>query len=76
MVAACQVARARFVLLAPAINEAALTVDTRYRRHLHDALTYERRTLEEVVAVLGAYIDAAWVGAFHRRYLTSTASGA
>lgn len=66
------VSRSRFVLLAPAINEAVNAVDVRYRRHLRDALTYERRTLEELSAVIKAATDAEWIDAFERRYLTGT----
>jgi hypothetical protein len=69
------VARSRFVLLAPAINEAVNAVDVRYRRHLQDALTYERRTLEEVTAVMRTYTDADWISAFERRYLAPSTSG-
>jgi hypothetical protein len=69
-----QFTRCRFVLLAPAINEAAVAVDTLYRRQLQDALTYERKTLEEVIAVIGTVIDAPWVSAFGRRYLASSSA--
>jgi hypothetical protein len=55
--------RTRFVLLAPAVNVAAVSVDVAYRTHLRDALTYERRTLEEVVVVMAAVTNASWVGA-------------
>lgn len=63
------VSRARFVLLAPAINAAVVSVDAAYRTHLKDALTYERRSLEEVVAVVAGATDAAWIGDFSSRYL-------
>ena len=66
------VSRSRFVLLAPAINEAVNAVDLGYRRHLQDALSYERRTLEEVSAVIRAATDAEWIDAFDQRYLTGT----
>ena len=65
-----RVARSRFVLLAPATNEAVLGVDAAYRQHLRDALTYEYRTMEDVVAVLATCVNADWVGAFEHRYLT------
>jgi hypothetical protein len=52
-------ARTRFVLLAPAINSAAVAVDVAYRAHLRDSLTYERRALEEVVAVIATTMDNA-----------------
>jgi hypothetical protein len=65
----------RFVLLAPSINAAAVSVDVAYRAHLTDALTYERRTLEEVVAVIASVTDARWVDDFSSRYLRPTASG-
>ncbi len=68
------VTHSRFVLLAPAINEAASSVDVRYRRHLQDALTYERRTLEEVAAVIASSTAADWIAAFQQRYLTPTTS--
>ena len=61
------------MLLAPAINAAVASVDTRYRRHLRDALTYERRTIEEVTAVISAHTDEAWIRDFGRRYLTPSA---
>ncbi|MCF6508709.1 hypothetical protein E9549_15035 [Blastococcus sp. MG754426] len=64
------VARSRFVLLAPAINEAVNAVDVRYRSLLRDALTYERRTLEELTAVMAAVTSADWIRSFQRRYLT------
>jgi hypothetical protein len=67
--------RTRFVLLAPAINAAAASVDVAYRTHLKDALTYERRTLEEVIAVIAAFTDASWVGEFSARYLRQTGPG-
>ena len=67
--------RVRFVLLAPAINAAAASVDVAYRAHLRDALTYERRTLEEVVAVIAAYTYSSWVGNFHVRYVRATSVG-
>lgn len=66
------VQRVRFVLLAPAINPEAAAVDVRYRAYLADALTYERRTLEEVAAVIGACTDAPWIEAFSTRYLRSS----
>jgi hypothetical protein len=65
-------ARARFVVLAMAINPVAIAVDARYRQHLTDALTYERRTLEEVTTVIAALTGAAWVSDFRDRYLTGT----
>jgi hypothetical protein len=65
-----RVTRSRFVLLAPAINTAAATVDASYRRHLKDALTYERRTLEEVTAVITAATTAGWITEFVGRYVT------
>jgi hypothetical protein len=46
------------VLLAPAINVAA-AVDAACRWHLNDVLTYECRTLEEVVAVIASATGAA-----------------
>jgi hypothetical protein len=67
-----RVERSRFVLLAPAINAAATAVDAAYRGHLREALTYERRTLEEVTAVMAGVIDAEWLTDFNRRYLAST----
>jgi hypothetical protein len=65
-------ARTRFVLLAPAINSAAVAVDVAYRAHLRDSLTYERRALEEVVAVIATTTDASWVSDFASRYLRAT----
>lgn len=69
MVQVGDVDRACFVLLAPAINPEVRKVDAAYRGQLVDALTYERRTLEEVVAVLGHVTDATWVATFRERYL-------
>jgi len=68
------ISRARFVLLAPAINSAAAAVDAKYRNQLADALTYERRTLEEIVAVIRMYTNASWIDDFRRRYLESSDS--
>jgi hypothetical protein len=64
--------RSRFVLLAPAINRPVAEVDALYRAHLADALTYERRTLEEIVAVIDGFTDEPWVSDFQRRYLRPT----
>ena len=69
-----QVGRVRFVLLAPAVNVRAVEVDASYRDHLCNALTYERRTLEEVVAVIGATTGASWVEDFEQRYLRPTSA--
>lgn len=68
------ISRARFVLLAPAINSAAAAVDAKYRNQLADALTYERRSLEEIVAVIRMYTNASWIDDFRRRYLESSDS--
>lgn len=65
-------ARARFVLLAPAINPAATAVDAAYREHLVDALTYERRSLEEVAAVVRWCAGPGWADQFAERYLAPT----
>jgi hypothetical protein len=65
----------RFVLLAPAINAAAVVVDVAYRRQLSDALTYERRTLEEVAAVVAAATDGRWIDDFAARYLAPASKG-
>lgn len=67
-----QVAAARFVVLAPASNPAVTAADVRYRRLLSDVLTYERRTLEEVVEVIAASTTAQWVRDFRARYLAPT----
>lgn len=64
-----KVSQTRFVLLAPAVNAAVISADAAYRTHLRDALTYERRTLEEVVAVVASATDAAWIDDFSSRYL-------
>lgn len=64
-----QVDRARFVVLAPAANPAVAAADVRYRRLLCDALTYERMTMHEVVAVVASLTDAQWVNNFRMRYL-------
>jgi len=72
MVEAGEVRRTRFVVLAPAANPAVTAADARYRRHLSDALTYERRTLEEVAAVIAGLTGAQWVRDFCARYLEPT----
>jgi hypothetical protein len=64
--------RARFVLLAPAANPAATAVDAAYRAQLSDALTYERRTLEEVAAVVRQCAGPGWADQFTKRYLLPT----
>ncbi|KQS56989.1 hypothetical protein ASG36_18535 [Geodermatophilus sp. Leaf369] len=65
-----RVAATRFVVLAPATNPAVVSADVRYRELLSDALTYERRTLEEVGAVIAGTTPGRWIRDFHQRYLT------
>lgn len=64
--------RARFVLLAPATNPAATAVDVAYRAQLSNALSYERRTLEEVAAVVRQHSGPGWADDFTARYLVPT----
>jgi hypothetical protein len=44
-------------------------VVNRYERHLLDRSTFERLTLEEVVAALLLVVGRPWVDAFRHRYL-------
>lgn len=67
-----QVDSVLIVVLAPASNPAVTAAEARYRRLLPHALTFERRTLEEVVAVVASVSDARWVRDFRHRYLDPT----
>ncbi|SDP11682.1 hypothetical protein SAMN05660199_03192 [Klenkia soli] len=62
-------AATRFVLLAPVGDLAVAAADVRYRKALSDALTYERRAIEEVVAVIAGVVSAPWIHDFRERYL-------
>jgi hypothetical protein len=66
--------RARFVLLAPAVNEAVVAVDVAYRAQLADPLTYGRRTVEEIAAVVREVSGPGWADRFTERYLRATPS--
>lgn len=58
-----------FVLLHPVANPACYRVGNRYARALLRADTFQRMTLEEVVAVLQLHSSAEWINAFRHRYL-------
>lgn len=61
--------RGLFVFLHPAANQRCHRVVDDYERTLVDAETFQRLTLEELVAVLRLYSSADWIAEFHRRYL-------
>ena len=60
------------VLLYPKDNPQCADAIARYRRHLVSAETFDAWTLETVVDALRSETDAAWVQAFHERYLDFT----
>jgi hypothetical protein len=58
-----------FVFLHPVANVASYQVVDGYERHLLDRSTFQRLTLEEVLAALLLVDGRPWVDAFRRRYL-------
>jgi hypothetical protein len=62
---------ALFVVAYPEINGACVEAVAAYRTALDATapVTFEARTLEDIVTVLDEIIDAEWVGAFRQRYL-------
>lgn len=57
------------VFLHPVANTASYRVVDAYRRRLLGSRTFQRTSLEEVVAALQLTSGAPWVDAFHHRYL-------
>jgi hypothetical protein len=57
------------VFLHPVANVASYRVVSRYERHLLDRSTFQRLTLEDVVAALRIVDGRPWVETFHDRYL-------
>ncbi|WP_052669076.1 PGN_0703 family putative restriction endonuclease [Nitriliruptor alkaliphilus] len=57
------------VFLHPVANAASYRVVDAYRRRLLGSRTFQRTSLEEVVAALQLTSGAPWVDAFHHRYL-------
>jgi len=58
-----------FVIRHPIINEACHRAVAAYERHLLDHRTFQRLTLEDVVAAMQVTTGASWVEAFRQRYL-------
>ena len=58
-----------FVFLHPTGNGPCATAADRYRSMLTDQSTFERLTLETVVAAIRWATDAPWIDAFESRYL-------
>lgn len=65
---------ALFVVMYPAINERCVEACAQYRRALSVAgtVTFEHRTLEDVLAAVASVSAAGWVADFAERYLTPT----
>lgn len=62
-----------FVFLHPVENAASYRVVDAYQRCLRDGRTFQRLTLEEIVATLRVTLDTPWVDAFADRYLDAPA---
>lgn len=58
-----------FVLLHPAENSRCVKVGDAYRDHISAPATFERVTIERVVAAMKLHTDATWPAAFADRYL-------
>jgi PD-(D/E)XK nuclease superfamily len=65
-----------FVLVYPTANAAMAGAASRYTTWLLDAMTFEHRTLEELVERLGQVTSTPWVAAFEDRYLDFKKLGA